>query len=81
MMPDLEQIDLSDPSLQYRLGGLAGVSHEDGAKAAVTHEQYHGIVVEIDPPPGPGGIGMQDREADAIDRELVAAAGWIPRRP
>ena len=54
VMPHLEQVHMPHPPAQHRLRRLAGVAHEDGAEAAVTHQQHHRIVVEVESPAAPG---------------------------
>ncbi len=80
VMPHLEQVHVTHTTPQRRLRRRAGIAHEDGAKAAVAHQQHHGIVVEVDPPAAPRRIGMQDREPDTVHDELLAPSRRVPGR-
>lgn len=76
MMPHLEQVHVPDPPPHGLLGRYPGITHEDGAETAILHQKHHRIVIEVEPPPGPGRIRMQDSEVYAVEHEL-----FTPARP
>ncbi len=74
----LEQIHLPQPPAQMALGWKPRVSGEERLEISVLHQEHHRILVHVLAPLAPPRFGMEHREADAVEREVLARAGRMP---
>ena len=86
MMPDLEQVDPPHPAGQERFGANPEIATQQRPELAQLQQENHRIVVEVAPPPRPGGVGVEhlahkrfgelsggQRQRTLIARALAAA--------
>ena len=81
MVPHLQDLHIPDLSTQIRLGGDPGIPCEERLEGTIAKQQDVRVLIQVEPPLGPGGIGMQRHDLDAIDAERVAPPEGMPLGP
>jgi hypothetical protein len=78
VVADLEERHAADPAREQRLRRQPRVPGEQGAEAAVLHQQHYRVLVQVAAPLGPGRIRVEHGEAHAVEGEPLPRAPGMP---
>src|SRR5688572_21023218 len=67
VVTDLEDVDRADPSRQPLLRAEAGVSGKEPGEVPIRDPEDRRALVDVEPPPAPRRVRMQNLETDAVE--------------
>ena len=78
MVAHLEQVHRPEPAEHHRFSGKAGVAGEECLEVAILEQQHERVLVDVLAPFCPSRPRMQDRDANAVELEMLTGLRRVP---